>query len=137
MLTLLNKTAELALYLLEKNGGLVPFCKASTITGEPLIIMANVEDGEGPILEDERRKCEESAWFELKRRISACEIEEFAFCSDSEIKLQNEPASRRFLKIEFQNGSEESAVYLFPLKLEHGKAEIGRYLMADVPETLL
>jgi hypothetical protein len=137
MLTLLNKTAELALYLLEKNGGLVPFCKASTITGEPLIIMANVEDEEGPIFEDERRKCEESVWFELKRRISAGEIKEFAFSSDSEIKLQNEPEPRRFLKIEFQNGSEESAVYLFPLTLENGKAQLGRYLTADVPTKLL
>ena len=137
MLTLLNKTAELALHLLEQNGDLVPFCKATTISGEPLIIMANVEHGEGPILEDEREQCEESAWFELKRRIGAGEIKEFAFCSDSEIKLQSETAPRRFLKVEFQNSSEESAVYLFPLKLENGKAEIGRYLMADVSVKLL
>ena len=52
-----------------------------------MIIMANFHEGTGPILLDELKNGIQSTWIELKRRIIAGEISEFAFCSDTEIKL--------------------------------------------------
>jgi len=133
----LNETVETALHLLEKNGCLVPFCKARSKRDEPLVFMWNVGEGEGPILSDEIDKGVASIWAELRRQIESGNIREFAFCSDAEVKFQNEPEPRRRLKVEFQDGTPETGVYYFPLKVETGRAEVGRYVVADVVEKLL
>ena len=140
MLTLLNETAGLALDLLEKNGVLFPLCRARDVDQKLLFIVTddpNKED-DAELSHVDLARSVDSIRSELKRRISSGEILEFAFCSDKLIKLQNEPNPRRFLEIEFQNGSEESAVYLFPLSVENGKAQLAaKYLQADLPEKLL
>jgi hypothetical protein len=41
------------------------------------------------------------------------------------------------LAIEFQNGTEETGVYYFPLSVEDGKASVGSYRIGDVQEKLL
>jgi hypothetical protein len=134
MLTLVGETAGLALNLLEKNGVLVPFCKARSSEYGNLYIQA--DDGENPS-DYSPEKSAESARIDLKRRIAAGTILEFTFCSDNFVKLQNEPNERRFLKIEFQNGTDESGIYLFPLSVENGKASVGSYLVSDLQEKLL
>jgi hypothetical protein len=136
MLTLVGETAALALDLLEKNGVLIPFCKVrSTEFGSCYIQAGDFENS--PESEYEPEKCAESARAELKRRISAGTILEFAFCSDRFFKIQNEPVERRFLSIEFQNGTNASGIYLFPLAIENGKASVGSYLVSDLQEKLL
>ena len=135
MLTLLNETAGLALDLLEKNGVLFPFCRARDADQKILIIGADDPDKEedAEFLDEDFDRSVDSIRMELKRRISSGEILEFAFCSDKLIKLQNEQNPRRFLEIEFQNGSGESAVYLFPLYMENGKAQLApKYLLDSV-----
>jgi hypothetical protein len=134
VLTLVGETAGLALDLLEKNGVLVPFCKARSSEYGNLIIQA--DDGDNPS-DYSPEKYAESARVDLKRRIAAGTILEFAFCSDNFIKIQNEPNERRFLKIEFQNGTDESGIYLFPQSVENGKAAVGSYLVSNLHEKLL
>ena len=134
MLTLIGETAGLALDLLEKNGVLVPFCKARSTEHGNLIIQAGDNENSSDCSPEQYA---ESAWIDLKRRIANGTILEFAFCSDNFVKLQNEPNERRFLKIEFQNGTDESGIYLFPLSVENGKASVGPYLKSDLREKLL
>jgi len=138
MLTLLNETAGVAVDLLEKNGCIVPFCKARTTTEESLYIQAGDKDEDTPYSDEDLQRCADSIWVELKRRIAAGEVLEFAFCSDSIVKFQHETDHRRVLKIEFQNGTNESAVYFFPLSVENGKVQLApKYLQGDLPEKLL
>ena len=132
MLTLLSETAELALDLLEKNDVLLPFCKVRTPESSTTIITPNGAEGE-----DGFEKAAQSVRVELRRQVEAGTVVEFAFCSDSFIKLQGEPQERRFLKVEFQNGKPESGEYLFPLSMENQKANLGTYLVADLREKLL
>jgi hypothetical protein len=140
MLTLLNETAGQALDLLEKNGVLFPLCRALDVDHKTLFIAADdpTQENDAEVSDEDLARSVDSIRIELKRRISAGEILEFAFCSDELIKLQNEPGPRRFLEIEFQNGSEESAIYLFPLSVETGKAHLApKYLRANLHEKLL
>ena len=134
MLTLLEETTTLACDLLEKNGSLLPFCMARTKDEKTLIISSDdFEDGT-----IDPQSAATSLWFDLTRRVEAGEIAKFAFCSDSEIKLANEADYRRFLKVDFQNGLPESAVYLFPLAMENGVVRLAsKYLQADSPRKLL
>ena len=75
---------------------------------------------------------------ELRRRVMTGNIAEFALCSDVEVKYRNEPDYRRVLKIEFQNGTAESAVYHFPLTVKDGKASVdSKYLTVDLEERLI
>jgi hypothetical protein len=134
MLTLVGETAELALGLLEKNGVLVPFCKARSTEYGNLIIQAGDFENSSDCVPEQYA---ESARIDLKRRIAAATILEFAFCSDNIVKLQKEPKERRFLRIEFQNGTNESGIYLFPLTVENGKASVGSYFVSDLQEKLL
>ena len=134
MLTLIGETADIALNLLEKNGVLVPFCKARSSEYGNLYIQA--DEGKNPS-DFSPEKSAESARIDLKRRIAGGTLLEFTFCSDNMVKLKNEPNERRFLKIEFQNGTDESGIYLFPLSVENGKASVGRYLVSDLQEKLL
>jgi hypothetical protein len=138
MLTLLNETAGLAADLLEKNGCIVPFCKVRTLTQESIYIQADDNDNGTPYSDDDLQRCADSIWVELKRRIASGVVLEFAFCSDSIVKFQNDPEHQRVLKVNFQNGSDESAVYFFPLSVENGKVQLApKYLLSDLPEKLL
>lgn len=131
MLTLLSETAELALDLIEKNGSILPFCKARTQSGE--IVVISPEDQTSESIES----ANESVRDELKKRIRAGEIAEFAVCAEVEVKFSHEAAHQRALKIEFQNGTGESAVYYFPLLVEDGSASVGSYSTSNLPEKLL
>jgi hypothetical protein len=62
---------------------------------------------------------------------------EFAACSDAEVKFAHEPSAQRCLKIELQDGTDDSGVYYFPLALQNGRASLGKYLLADLPKKLL
>jgi hypothetical protein len=128
MLTLIEETAGRALELIDKNGGFLPFCQARSREGDAVIISPGDEGCE----QGEVDRHVNSVWIELKRRISTGEVAEFAFCSDSFVKLQGEKTEQRRLKIEFQNGTEETGIYLFPLLIKDGKAELGGYVVADV-----
>jgi hypothetical protein len=129
MLAFLNSSAELALELVEKKGTFLPFCRAKKRSGETVVITpdaggsASVEAGLA------------SVQAELRRGL--VDISEFAVCSDVHVKFAHLPDEQRVLKIEFQDGSEESAVYYFPLSVAEGRATVGRYLQADLPERLL
>jgi hypothetical protein len=140
MLTLLNETAELALDLLEKNGVLFPICRAYDVDRKVLVIGAhdpNKED-DAALTDEDFDRSVVAIRTDLKRRIAAGQIVEFAFCSDKWVRFQGESERRRVLEIEFQNGTRESALYLFPLTVENGKAEItSTYLFAALPEKLL
>lgn len=74
----------------------------------------------------------------LCRRIQCGDVAEFALCSDNQVKYRHESEHRRVLKVEFQNGTTESAVYHFPLTVEDGKASVAaQYFVANLPEKLL
>ena len=124
MTPLLAQTAEFALDLLEKNGVLLPFCKLTDRAGAPIYISPS---GGG-------ERAEESVRVELARRLGRKEVSAFAVCSDVEVKFAHEPVAQRRLKIEFQDGTEDSGVYYFPLTLRDGVASLGQYLLADVPK---
>ena len=134
MLALVGETAGLALDFLEKNDCLLPFCKVVTRDGKPLMITPG---DEGQDKDDYIELCADSVWIELKRRISSGTVAQFAFCSDSFVKFQGDPTERRTLRIEFQNGTEETGVYYFPLSIENGKASVGSYRIGDVRDKLL
>jgi hypothetical protein len=124
---LLAQTAEMALDLLEKNGVLLPFCRLTDRSHAPVVI---TPDGSGD-------EAERSVRTELLRRLDRKEVTGFAACSDAEVKFAHEPAAKRCLRIELQDGTTDSGVYYFPLTLQHGRASLGQHLVADVPTQLL
>jgi hypothetical protein len=136
MLALLEETAGLALDLLEKNGVLVPFCKVRTLDQKSMFICSG-DHGEETFSDDDPQRCADSILAELKRRIALGDVLQFAFCADRIMKFQGDPVEQRMLAIEFQNDTEETGVYYFPLAVENGKASLGSYKVADVKEKLL
>ena len=120
---LFSQSAELALDLLEKNGVLLPFCRLSD-QGDHISVIS--PDGDGD-------RAEESVRAELRRRIQKKEVKQFALCADVQTKFAHSPDSQRCLRIEFQDGTDATGVYYFPLTVQDGRASLGKYLVADVP----
>jgi hypothetical protein len=132
MLTLVSETAELALDLLEKRDLLIPFCKLRTKGGESVIICS--DSVKGFTLDDAAQSARE----ELRRRVRNGDIAEFAFCADKQVKYQSDHHPHRVLQIEFQNGTNESGIYHFPLTVEQGKTSLDpNYALADPQEKLI
>jgi len=105
----------------------LPFCRLTDRSSAPVII---TPDGPGD-------EADESVRAELLRRIDRKDVCEFAACADTFVKFAHEPSEKRCLKIELQDGSTDSGIYYFPLRLEHGHALLGRYLVTDLPEKLI
>ena len=128
---LLCHTTELALDLLEKNGVLYPFCRALSVTGEKIVVCKNPDN------EASFQEAVDSIRLTLRNGLPDRRIAAFALCADIQARFQDEAIDRRFLKIEYQDGTVESAIYYFPLKVENGKAEIGSYTRGEVTDPLI
>ena len=124
MSPLIIQSAELALDLIEKNGVLLPFCKLTDRSDAPVFISPA---GDGDHAYDSVRA-------ELARRLGKREVRQFAVCSDVQTKFAHEAAECRCLKIEFQDGSDQTGIYYFPLTVQKGQASLGSCLVADVAQ---
>jgi hypothetical protein len=116
---LLSTTAELALSLIEKNGVLVPFCRAVTSDGEIVFYSPETHD------DDLNFKKAES----LQRDVVLSEITirkfvGLAFCKNVLLNLRDPDEEVSAIKIELHQAETKALTHYFTYRIENGTAAI-------------
>lgn len=114
---LLSTTAELALDLVEKNGALVPFCRALTSDGSIVIYSPETH-----VDDTSFKKAEEYQREVVLREIKTRRLVGLAFCKAVVLTIKNPDEEVAALKIEFHQIDSKSQTYYFPYRLENGAA---------------
>jgi hypothetical protein len=129
---LFQSAIEQSLDLLEKNGALVPFCKATVDSPHAFYI---AHDSDDPYTVAEAIAAIRS---EIESR--RAQIHEFALCSEVSGRRDDEPQDTHFLKVEYQSkepGATVEGIYYFPILTESGRLSLKTYDRFDLKEKII
>ena len=132
MSPLVTGSIELSLDLLEKNGMLVPFCKARTDSPEALYLSPD------SVVGYTRADAMASLRRELESRRS--QIYEFVLCSEVYGRRDEETEDTHFLKVEYQSaikGDMIEGIYYFPILSDAGRLSVKTYDRFDLKEKIM
>jgi len=126
------ESVELSLDFMEKNGVLVPFCKARTSSPEALYICHDSDSDYS----------QADALASVRREISSRrgQIHEFALCSEVYARRDEETEDIHFLKVEYQHTGESETLeglYYFPILSDMGRLLVKTYDRIDLKEKMI
>ena len=114
---LLSTTAELALSLVEKNGVLVPFCRAITSDGS-IVFYSPETHADDPGFKKAEAHQRTVVLQEIKNR----KLVGLAFCKDVVLTMKEPDEEVSALKIELHQVDAKSSIHYFPYRIESGTA---------------
>jgi hypothetical protein len=128
---LLSSAVELGLSLLEKNGLLLPFCKAVNETGETFVYTSASSDGSFS-----EEKAYQSIRLNVKRDIESRRLKGVAFCSDIRVRLPDSTEEVPAVKAEVHYQGLNPRIWYFLYKMDGSQAKVLKYYTNDANENL-
>lgn len=125
---LVSTTAELALDLLEKRGVVVPFCKAVSEDGSLFIYSPETNDAEDASF----RRAEEHQRKKVLEEVSLRKFVGLAFSKQVTLTMSEPAEVLSAVRVEIHYVGSKSFVYLFPFRMENGKAMLLPHYTKDV-----
>ena len=124
---LLSTTAEIALKLIEKNGVVVPFCRAVTAAGGIVIYSPETH------ADDENfKKAQEHQRSVVLQEVMIRKLVGLAFCKEILLTMKDPDEEVAAIKIELHYVGTKPSVFYFPCRVEHAKPESLPYQAVDV-----
>jgi hypothetical protein len=124
---LLSTTADFALDLIEKNGVIVPFCRAVTSEGEVVFYSPETSDDDTNF-----KNAEAHQRSVVLQEIKIRKLVGLAFCKEVVLTMKEPDEEVSAVKIELHQVDVNSSTYYFPYRIENGKAVTLPHHVLDV-----